>query len=429
MGAGGRRRRGDRASSPPRTAFGLAALGLAGLLALVACQPKPLVPVGVRAPEAPFVRAPYVQRVERTSALVRWMTEAPGPGRVLYGPAGVEERREAPVEVLEGGGRRAHLEGLPPGSEVEYVVEHPTGRAGPFRFRTAPPDTSSDPVRVLAFGDSGWGSPEQVALARLMEREEWDVILHVGDIAYDYGSETDFTVRHFRVYADLLARVPFYPAPGNHDLMTDGGAPYDRAFDWPGPPDRRWYTFRRGRARFVALDTDSPEAVESLEKAEGEQYDWLVETLRESRDTTLTWTIVYMHHPIYSHGTGLTGHGGEDDLRRTLEPLFLRHGVDVVLAGHEHHYERSRPLRRGEVARRGCAPVYIITGAGGASQFGRDVAGDEHTARVTLQHEFLSLTLRRGSAEGRAVGVTGEVIDRFTLIPYHAESAGDGTCE
>ena len=104
--------------------------------------------------------------------------------------------------------------------------------------------TQADTIRVLAFGDSGWGSASQVRLARSMASEPWDLAVHVGDIAYHGGSEIDYTERHFAIYRELLARVPFFPSIGNHDVIENGGASYDRAFVWPAPtpgaPSSTW---------------------------------------------------------------------------------------------------------------------------------------------------------------------------------------------
>lgn len=117
-------------------------------------------------------------------------------------------------------------------------------------------------------------------------------------------------------------------------------------------------------------------------------------------DSTLSWTVALTHYPLYSRGAGLSGHGPNEELREALEPLFLRHGVDLVLAGHEHHYERSHPLREGDAVAEGCGPVHLITGGGGATRFARAV--------------------------GRVVDPEGRVIDRFALQPY---SSRDPACD
>lgn len=404
------------------------ALGVAAVAA--SCAPTPRTPAGVEAPPRPFERTPYVQAVRDDGAVVMWRTTRPDASfRLRYRVEGGPWR---PAEVRGGPGRDRHvaLKGLPPAGEVEYTVAAGDGRElGVRRFRTAPSDTSDAPVEVLAFGDSGWGSAAQTELARLMRERSWDLAVHVGDLAYPDGSEEDFTVRHFRVYGPLFARVPLFPSPGNHDVEATGGLDqaYDRAFRWPGEEEgRRYYAFRWGRTQFVALDTSTDSAAAALAGRDGRQLRWLGDVLSSAaRDTTVAWTVVYTHRPLYSQAAGFSGHGPDRRLRRALEPLFLEHGVDLVLAGHDHHYQRSRPLRRGEPVPPGCAPVHFVTGGGGATRYARSIVPEGPVARVSRDHHFLALRLGPDGGAGEAVGRDGGVLDRFELEPY---DPGDGSC-
>lgn len=403
---------------------------LAAAFALAStCTPSPRFPAGTPSPPPPFQRAPYLQAVVDGSAVVRWRASTPRPGTLRY-RVGPGPWRRVRADAGPGGDRRVRLDSLPPSTRVEYRVTEGETAWPSHGFRTPPVDTSEAPVRVLAFGDSGWGGPAQLELAAQMRTGSWDLMLHVGDIAYDHGSEEELTLRHFRVYPGLLARAPFFPVPGNHDVRTDGGAPYARAFDWPGEESgRRYYAFRWGRVQFVGLDTSSQEARRRLAAGRGDQHRWLGATLDSAaRDTTVRWMVVWQHHPLYSHGVGLSAHGPARELRETLEPLFLRHGVDLVLMGHEHHYERTRPLRRGSVVPAGCAPVYVITGGGGAKRFARDVRPDVHTARTSRDHHYLDLTVRARAIRGTAVRRDGSVLDRFEVTPYEPSAAREERC-
>lgn len=415
-----------------------------GLVAALAwamgCGPSPRVPVEVPSPPSPFERAPYLQRVQGDSALLRWRVHSESPGRVRYrvedGPWRIEAAAALPP-ATDGPGRRssggpvdarAAVGGLGPASRVEYEVEVGEDAFGPRVFRSAPADTSRAPVRVLGFGDSGWGSEAQVRLARRMTTGGgWDLAVHVGDLAYDDGTESDFTERHFRVYAELLAAVPFFPVPGNHDLRTRSGEPYDRAFDWPGEPSgRRYHSFRWGRVLFVGLDTSTEGELEALEAARGEQLAWLEDRLeRAAADTTLGWTVVLTHYPIYSHAAGLSGHGPSPGLHDTLAPLFERTGVDLVLQGHDHHYERTVPVRRERAAAPGCGPVYFVTGGGGASRFARYVDPGPLSARVSRSHHFLDLLFEAEGVTGRAVAPDGAAVDTFRIRSFEL---GDPAC-
>lgn len=404
---------------------------VAVLAALVpACIPKPQMPEGVDPPPAPFERAPYVQAVGDDRALVMWRTADPeAPSRLRYR---VDDGAWSPADVRrgEGGDRAATLRNLPPASSVTYTVEADGLEMGPFRVRTAPRDTAGAPLDVLAFGDSGWGSAAQADLADRMGERPWALAVHVGDIAYPDGREEDFTLRHFRMYGPLLSRVPLFPSPGNHDVREagGGGAAYDRAFAWPGEErGGRHYTFRWGRAQFLALDTSTDSAMAELERREGEQYRWLADTLAAmARDTTLAWRVVFTHRPLYSRAAGFGRNPPTDRLRSALEPLFLEHGVDLYLGGHDHHYQRSLPLRDGRAVKPGCGPVYVVTGGGGASRFARSVAPGPLTARVSRAYHFLALTLGPGEGSGEAIGRDGEVVDRFRLSRYEPDGSTCG---
>ncbi|MDT8435592.1 MAG: metallophosphoesterase [Gemmatimonadota bacterium] len=420
-----------------RAAGPLAALLLAG------CYPGPVDPVVVT-PPPPFERLPYVQNVSDSAATILWKATGPAGGDTVYVrsvapdpesgevPAGASRAwRAVPADSVARGIRRARLEALAPAAPYEYRVSPGGGDLGPWRFRTAPaPGMALDPgrtagggdtVRVLLFGDSGWGSDGQLALARLMNRREWDLAIHVGDVAYEDGTERDFTLRHFLVYGDLLAGVPFFPAVGNHDLHVEDGRPYDLAFEWPAPlPGVRWYSFRWGPILFVALDTSSPtDDVAGLRRGRGRQYEWLEATLAAAADDgTIRWTVVFLHHPLISHAVGLSGHGPDGRLLRTLGPLFERTGVDLVAAGHDHHYERTYPVRNGRRVQPGCGYSHVLQGAGGASMHARAVRDAPIVAAGARRYSFTELRITPDRLLGRTIAADGSVIDEFRLVPF-----------
>lgn len=412
-------------------------LGLATVLAS-ACRKGPADLLQLGESLAPFERMPYVQAVDTSSARVLWRARPEVRDSFLYRTERDSVWRAAPVERLpldsEGPvldstmvDRRVHLTGLPTDARVQYTVVADSLEVGPITFRTAPAPGAGGATRLLAFGDSGWGSQGQILLAQVMADMDWDLAVHMGDVAYQQGTEIDFTRRHFDVYRQLLSSVPFFPSPGDHDMRTAGGAPYDRAFVWPAPEEgARYYTFRWGDIQFIALDTsDESAAGRRLRRGSGPQMEWLRETLEALHgDPTLAWTIVFTHAPPYSHATGFGGHGSSLRVRRVVAPLFDRYGVDLVLSGHDHHYERTWPIRDGERVNRGCGPVYVVSGGGGASRYGRAIAPSRVTARTLRAYEFLELVISEGGIRGTAIGTDGETLDRFQVEPWSG-SAGD----
>lgn len=399
----------------------------ASVVGLVACYPAPVDPVGIQQPPAAFVRVPYVQQVTDSSASTLWMSQPGSVDTAWYRVPAIDSAwTRARVTDHRFGTSRADMESLPPSSTVEYLVSAAGTRMGPHEFRTAPPPGTGSEVRVLLFGDSGWGGQAQIDLARQMNREDWDLSIHVGDIAYNNGSRADFTDRHFRVYAPTLASMPFYPSVGNHDVRADRGQSYDGAFLWPEPfPGVRYFSFRWGRTVFVSIDTSSDaEEVEGLRNGSGRQLEWLEGVLRAAAaDSTVDWIITFQHHPLYSHAIGISGHGLDRSLGNTLLPLYERYGVDLVTAGHDHHYERTWPIRAGRRVDEGCGPVHVLSGGGGASRYARDYTNTVLLATAQRVYQYVELTIGADRIRGRTIDRQGEVVDEFAVRRY------DGTAE
>jgi acid phosphatase type 7 len=308
-----------------------------------ACGDGAPTPYGIRT----LQRHPYLQQVTNTSAKLGWVGRDTSTGVRISDPAGTVIANatgvaEAPVY------RRTDkhqvwtdLAGLEPATTYCYQLgtnaEAMNRRTG---FRTAPTVEHPEPVRFLAFGDSGGGGADQYALLEQMYTVPYDLMIHTGDIAYDDGTIGQYEENVFGVYGDLFRNIPMFPAAGNHDYRTMHGAPFREVFNLPGDSGEKWYSYDWGRVHFVAIDTESDYAT---------QAKWL-DTDLEAND--LPWTIVYMHRPMYSSGK----HGSHYDLRSALEPVLQKHGVNLVLAGHDHNYERIKPQK---------GVAHVVTGGGG----------------------------------------------------------------
>jgi predicted phosphodiesterase len=206
-----------------------------------------------------------------------------------------------------------------------------------------------DSVKFLVIGDSGTGGRQQFEVAaRIAEARKtfpFTRALMLGDNLYGRNNAAAYRNKFERPYAALLeGGVKFYASLGNHD------DPAQRFYAPFNMDTHRYYSHSEGDVRFFALDSTymSPE-----------QRRWVEDELSQSNHK---WKIAYMHHPMYSSGER---HGPTPPLRAALEPLFAKHGVDVVFAGHEHFYERIHPqggityviqggaanLRRGNIRR------------------------------------------------------------------------------
>jgi hypothetical protein len=185
-------------------------------------------------------------------------------------------------------------------------------------------------LKFAVIGDSGEPSSGQQRVAAQMvtwrQRFSFDFVLMNGDNLYGPERPIDYDRKFAIPYKALLDRgVKFYASLGNHD---DSGQINYKLFNMGG---QKYYTFKAGlNARFFAIDSNY---------IDPKQVQWLDKELGASGSD---WKIVFFHHPLYSSGAT---HGSADEQRRILEPVLLKHGVNVAFTGHEHFYERIGPQK------------------------------------------------------------------------------------
>jgi hypothetical protein len=190
-------------------------------------------------------------------------------------------------------------------------------------------EASPESVKFAVLGDTGTGDRPQYEigerLAALRSAFPFEFVILLGDNMYGGESSRDFQNKFERPYQKLLAAgVKFYASLGNHD-EPERQTSY-KLFNMGG---ERYYTFKpKDGVRFFALDSNY------MDK---KQSDWFEQELKNSGSE---WKIAFFHHPLYSSGDK---HGPDLELRKVLEPLMIKYGVDVVFAGHEHFYERIKP--------------------------------------------------------------------------------------
>lgn len=192
--------------------------------------------------------------------------------------------------------------------------------------------------------------------------------------------------------------MPIFPVLGNHDIEGGKGAAYLANFHPPRNDPRgtgRYYSFDWGGAHFVALDSElyhgddggSPE----------EQRAWLE---RDLRGTRRPWKTACRHRPLYSSSK----HGGDEKIREDLEPLLVRHGVDLVFCGHDHAYERTVPIR---------GVTHVLSGGGGKRLY--PVGRSEWTAFSKSAYHAVLVRVDGGRLSLEAVEPDGTVLDRTDL--------------
>ena len=197
----------------------------------------------------------------------------------------------------------------------------------------------SGSVKFAVIGDTGTGDKHQLAVAKQLAatraRFPFDFVVMVGDNIYGGNSAKDYERKFATPYKPLLDDgVKFYAALGNHD---DPSERFYKPFNMSG---ERYYSFKPADGvRFFAMDSNY---------IDDAQLKWVDEQLGSSGSD---WKICFFHHPPYSSGET---HGSNETLRTQLEPIFVKHGVNVVLTGHEHFYERIKPQK---------GIAYFITGS------------------------------------------------------------------
>jgi len=296
---------------------------------------------------SPADRGPYLQSPSPTSIIIKWRTEAQLLSEVHYGFASGDLKKFSATGVTSNS-HEVSLDGLEPDTQYFYSV---SGRERKeYFFRTPPPEGEAHPTRVWVLGDSGGGDEraEKVrdAFYQFNHGPDIDLIISLGDLAYDLGSETDFQRAFFEMYPDTLPTTPIFPAMGNHDAKTDQGAPYFDIFSLPAAGEsggvasetEAYYSFNYANIHFVALDTEL-----SDRSPGGTMYRWLIEDFKANDQD---WTIVFFHHPLYSKGRHDADKAGTpmSQMREHYTSVFETYGVDLVFSGHNHSYERSFPL-------------------------------------------------------------------------------------
>ena len=331
------------------------------------------------------------------------------------------------------------------------------------------PGKAQEPIVFGVIGDSGEVTPGLRGVAREMlayrrDRAKFDFVLMLGDNIYSDGVGRGIQKTFEAPFADLLAAgVQFYAVLGNHDIRrgTELQIHY-AAWNMTG---RRFYAFSKGDGlvEFFALDStalsDEARALVLVEKARldneraalqrkkttltaserrrleklnaelGEdvvfineqaavknaQLVWLRDALANSQ---ARWKVVFLHHSIYSAATRSGGHGGERSvlrLRHLLEPIFVEGGVDLVLAGHDHHYDRSTLQPASAPASH---QVQYVT-AGASARLRADVIDHANTFLAKADattHSFLIVEVTHDAIRIEAIGANGKTLDRFEVV-------------
>jgi hypothetical protein len=300
------------------------------------------------------IRGPYLQLGTSNSILIRWRTNLPASSAVHFGPS-VETLDHSITSSEVVTDHVIALSNLTPETAYFYTVgtitQTLTSPDTDRYFVTSPPIGESIPTRIWVLGDSGYAPTSRRvrdAYYHYTGSRRTDVMLMVGDNAYPYGTDDEFQTGLFDVFADTIDKTVLWPALGNHDTHSADVAsqtgPYFDDFSLPTQSEaggvasgtEAYYSFDYGNIHFICLDS-----VKSIWWPLGPQpmINWLYNDLQS---TNQDWIIAYWHNPPYSKGKHDSDIEGESiRMRERILPLLEEAGVDLVLSGHSHSYERS----------------------------------------------------------------------------------------
>jgi 3',5'-cyclic AMP phosphodiesterase CpdA len=315
-----------------------------------------------------LLRGPYLQKASSQSMTIRWRTDTYDRGRVLLGSdsarmTGFFDDSTLSTEHI------ITISGLKPLTKYYYSVgdiRDTIGISGMNYFYTLPEPGMAGRYRIGVFGDMGNNSVNERQVRDQFLKYIGDDYLNawllLGDNAYPDGSDQEFQVKFFDIYKDKLLRdYPLFPSPGNHDYHDVKSAPeadtnkidYYAAFSMPkngesgGVPsgNAAYYSYDIGNIHFLSIDSYGTDRNGRRFFDPGsEEMQWIEKDLAANKNKQ--WVVAYWHHPPYTMGSHNSDNSSElVKIRKYVAPVMEKYGVDLVLCGHSHDYERSRLMR------------------------------------------------------------------------------------
>lgn len=409
-------------------------------------------------PEAAAVdRGPYLQLGAHDRMIVRWRTNIPTSSILKYGTSvGTLDQTLANSTLVTD--HSVEITGLATDSKYYYSIGSDTqtfAAGAEYFFETHPPVGSAGPTRIWVLGDSGTANSDarnvRDAFESVNGSAHTDLLLMLGDNAYNTGTESEYQAAVFDTYPDTIRNTVLWSTVGNHDA-SNKSSPYFSMFDFPTAGEAGgvasgtecYYSFDYANIHFVCLDSHLTVGNSSNETM---MLNWLQNDLAA---TSQEFIIAFWHHPPYSKGS----HDSDIDptetfMREVFNPIVEDYGVDLVLGGHSHSYERSMlinghyglsttfnsatmarntgdgdPGGNGayqKVANPNQGAVYAVAGSSGKISGG----ALNHPVMVTNLNKLGSMILdvTATTIEARFIDDTGAQLDAFTI--EHITPAND----
>lgn len=406
-------------------------------------------------------RGPYLQMPMPNSITLRWRSDLPTDSEVNYGsaPSSLSSQATDATSTTE---HEVVITGLQPNTKYFYSVGSSSqvlaGADSSHYFKTAPLPGTVQPIRVWCIGDFGKNNSEQGLVRDGFVNFEGDthtdLWIWLGDNAYDDGTDQEFQDKVFagqNGYASIFPRLPFLPTPGNHDYLSiatplsninpmNHTGPYYDIVNVPtngemgGVPSgtEAYYSYDYGNVHFVSANSEIGTLVGSANDWIGVYplfnpfasafttspfTQWLHADLAA---TDKRWKIVYFHQPPYTDGSHESGTFWEvfmRAMRENIVPILEQYGVDVVMNGHSHVYERSHLIKGHYGDASSFAPSMLIDGGSGTDSLGQ---------------AYIKNVSNPGGNDGTVYVVSGNAASKDSNpgLAYPAHYYGDGcdTC-
>jgi acid phosphatase type 7 len=421
---------------------------------------------------ATLTRGPYLQMGNQNAVTLRWRTNTATDSKIEAGTTFGTYTLSA-TNATSTTEHEVRITGLAADTRYYYRFGSSTQilQSGSDNyFITVPAPATTRKIRIAAFGDCGRNSLGHQSNTLTAYRnylannnlEAADAWLLLGDNAYDNGTDADYTSNYFNAYGStILKNHKLYPAPGNHDYANSSSyqashnVPYFSIFTLPANAEcggvasgnERYYSYDIGNVHFLALDSYGKEngGTTRLYDTSGAQVTWIKQDLAAN---TKKWTIAYWHHPPYTMGSHNSDNSSElVNIRQRFIRILERLGVDVVLCGHSHDYERSyflngyygnessfsisthtksRSSGKYDGSSNSCpylpaaganhGTVYVVSGSAGAS--GSTQSGYPHNAMPWSVNDggMTYIEVQENRLDMKFIRMNGVIWDKFTIM-------------
>ncbi len=360
---------------------------------------------------AQITKGPFLLRVYQNRAAVMWETDTQGSGKLLYStnkekpnyivtePQRVQyETRHHPNNVVRKNVfiHKTWLENLQPGQLYFYRIIDSESESDFYSFRTVPADTNE--VNFVVYGDSRTHSETHRKIAEQIAKKNVDFIVHTGDLVTDGDYYDQWGPQFFEPLKGLSESVPVYIAKGNHEGFNGN---FEKLLIPPG--EKNNFAFDYGPLHYFCADN----IAKGLDPKE-----LLEQIASDAKSSKAQWKFISYHIPSLNFGGHWSNWGSPE-----VFGVFADAGVDFVITGHSHHYERFRPVAPPRLfvadKRGGSFVTYITSGGGGGPLYG--VEPTIYHAQAKKMHHFCWFHIKADKLTMDVIDINGDIVDHLEV--------------